>query len=96
MVYLLYSVYLFLSVDMSVCLFLKVLNPNVTHDSSVMAGKNRFSVADRFEYLQGLVTEFQDTDSEGTSVFADTLLNICTVPCKYIHTPSLFYVADLC
>ncbi|KAI2658428.1 Armadillo repeat-containing protein 7 [Labeo rohita] len=37
---------------MSVCLFLKVLNPNVTHDSSVMAGKNRFSVADRFEYLQ--------------------------------------------
>ncbi|RXN35753.1 armadillo repeat-containing 7 [Labeo rohita] len=41
-----------------------VLNPNVTHDSSVMAGKNRFSVSDRFEYLQGLVTEFQDTDSE--------------------------------
>ncbi|RXN09629.1 nuclear distribution nudE-like 1-A isoform X2 [Labeo rohita] len=58
------AVYLFLSVDMSVCLFLKVLNPNVTHDSSVMAGKNRFSVSDRFEYLQGLVTEFQDTDSE--------------------------------
>ncbi|XP_056326074.1 armadillo repeat-containing protein 7 [Danio aesculapii] len=30
----------------------------------MMAGKNRFSVSDRFEYLQGLVTEFQDTDSE--------------------------------
>ncbi|XP_073774002.1 armadillo repeat-containing protein 7 isoform X1 [Danio rerio] len=30
-----------------------------------MAGKNRFSVSDRFEYLQGLVTEFQDTDSDG-------------------------------
>ncbi|XP_067225933.1 armadillo repeat-containing protein 7 [Chanodichthys erythropterus] len=29
-----------------------------------MAGKNRFSVSDRFEFLQGLVTEFQDTDSE--------------------------------
>uniref|UniRef100_A0A673HR98 Armadillo repeat containing 7 n=1 Tax=Sinocyclocheilus rhinocerous TaxID=307959 RepID=A0A673HR98_9TELE len=29
-----------------------------------MAGKNHFSVSDRFEYLQGLVTEFQDTDSE--------------------------------
>ncbi|XP_067286440.1 armadillo repeat-containing protein 7 [Pseudorasbora parva] len=29
-----------------------------------MAGKNRFSVSDRFEFLQGLVTEFQDTDNE--------------------------------
>lgn len=29
-----------------------------------MAGKSRFSASDRFEYLQGLVTEFQDTDSE--------------------------------
>lgn len=29
-----------------------------------MAGKNRFSESDRFEYLQGLVTEFQDTDNE--------------------------------
>ncbi|KAK2876418.1 hypothetical protein QQF64_004796 [Cirrhinus molitorella] len=29
-----------------------------------MAGRNRFSVSDRFEYLQGLVTEFQDTDCE--------------------------------
>ncbi|XP_056111626.1 armadillo repeat-containing protein 7 [Rhinichthys klamathensis goyatoka] len=29
-----------------------------------MARKNRFSVSDRFEFLQGLVTEFQDTDSE--------------------------------
>ncbi|XP_077056895.1 armadillo repeat-containing protein 7 [Siphateles boraxobius] len=29
-----------------------------------MARKNRFSVSDRFEFLQGLVTEFQDTDNE--------------------------------
>ncbi|XP_059388306.1 armadillo repeat-containing protein 7 [Carassius carassius] len=29
-----------------------------------MAGKSYFSASDRFEYLQGLVTEFQDTDSE--------------------------------
>ncbi|XP_016366196.1 armadillo repeat-containing protein 7 [Sinocyclocheilus rhinocerous] len=29
-----------------------------------MAGKSRFSASDRLEYLQGLVTEFQDTDSE--------------------------------
>ncbi|XP_043109904.1 armadillo repeat-containing protein 7 [Puntigrus tetrazona] len=29
-----------------------------------MAGNSRFSASDRFEYLQGLVTEFQDTDSE--------------------------------
>lgn len=29
-----------------------------------MAGKSHFSASDRFEYLQGLVTEFQDTDSE--------------------------------
>ncbi|XP_052426184.1 armadillo repeat-containing protein 7 [Carassius gibelio] len=29
-----------------------------------MAGKSNFSASDRFEYLQGLVTEFQDTDSE--------------------------------
>ncbi|XP_073684616.1 armadillo repeat-containing protein 7 [Garra rufa] len=29
-----------------------------------MAGKNRSSLSDRFEYLQGLVTEFQDTDSD--------------------------------
>lgn len=38
-----------------------------------MAGKSRFSASDRFEYLQGLVTEFQDTDSEGKSLFADAL-----------------------
>ncbi len=38
-----------------------------------MAGKSRFSASDRFEYLQGLVTEFQDTDSEGMSVFAYAL-----------------------
>ncbi len=38
-----------------------------------MAGKSRFSASDRFEYLQGLVTEFQDTDSEGMSLFADAL-----------------------
>ncbi|KAK7134765.1 hypothetical protein R3I93_018007 [Phoxinus phoxinus] len=29
-----------------------------------MARKNQFSVSDRFEFLQGLVTEFQDTDSD--------------------------------
>ncbi|XP_016355386.1 armadillo repeat-containing protein 7 [Sinocyclocheilus anshuiensis] len=29
-----------------------------------MAGKSRYSASDRLEYLQGLVTEFQDTDSE--------------------------------
>ncbi|CAM4710250.1 unnamed protein product [Leuciscus chuanchicus] len=29
-----------------------------------MARKNQFSVSDRFEFLQGLVTEFQDTDNE--------------------------------
>ncbi|KAG1954723.1 armadillo repeat-containing protein 7 [Pimephales promelas] len=29
-----------------------------------MERKNRFSVSDRFEFLQGLVTEFQDTDNE--------------------------------
>lgn len=38
-----------------------------------MAGKNRFSVSDRFEFLQGLVTEFQDTDSEGKSMLTYAL-----------------------
>ncbi len=55
-----------------VCLSAGV-KPIITHYSSVMAGKSRFSASDRFEYLQGLVTEFQDTDSEGMSVFAYAL-----------------------
>lgn len=43
-----------------------------------MAGKNRFSVSDRFEFLQGLVTEFQDTDSEGKSMLTYALhIYIC-------------------
>jgi len=51
-----------------------------------MERKNRFSVADRFEFLQGLVTEFQDTDNEGMSMLADALTtydldSVCAI-CK--------------
>uniref|UniRef100_A0A671SR26 Armadillo repeat-containing protein 7-like n=2 Tax=Sinocyclocheilus anshuiensis TaxID=1608454 RepID=A0A671SR26_9TELE len=46
-----------------------------------MAGKNRFSVSDRFEYLQGLVTEFQDTDSEDAArPFSANLANFAYNP----------------